>query len=645
MGIGEPASISGTVVDTNGNPIPQAEVYIEQGITGAITRTKTGNLGEYTFSDVYPGFVGVFAYKPGFAFNGYSAHTSIAETKKSPSITLEAPSELNIKILDPKNDGIRGARVTRVSIDKTVSIPLGKLQSLGWNLPTSRSDGNWNSDLFSNEQTLELKIGHARFAQATLIDVSPGKTTHEATMTPGVLISGSVFMTNSSTSVSNAWIQIKNMFPPNETILTRTGGDGSFGLRLNPGQYIYEAIGSEYRSPSISELLVTGQSREQSIAVYVAEQSPVRGKVIHVISGLPIQGARMQISVLGRPRETRYTGPTGEFQFMAAAGENTVSILSAPGFLNPSTPNIEFTASPKKNLDLPTFWLAPVPEYSLLVLDLDGNPLPEASVMLLDPLQYGWHRSDDIGEIEFTIASLPKSRNVVGIAEHPTHASAALFSIPEKQSEKAGIHLVPAVTVSGAIVPRRAQPIMMGLYYGNDQLERPLLIKSTLTDTNGAFRFHGIPSGIPLFYGPLGSNPSQWQLFKAQEGNQNNIDEILISQEWEDPLPQWNVQQFIGANSFLKREKSHILMYAGSHPQPDVMIELLKTIQNQYVDDGLRVVWVTSDSIETNPDVDIIREELPPGYSRYFFVDKSKKIRYESLHVPSSNSLARFSAP
>jgi hypothetical protein len=644
FGIAEFATISGTVTDVQGNPISGADVFVEQGIIGSITKTRTNADGEYAFSNVRPGIVGVFAFQSGYAFNGYSAQATIAESKHSPPIVLPRPTSLKIKVVNTKNKGISNARVTRVSINKTVSIPLGKLQSLGWKLPVSHSDGSWTSDYFAKLQRLELKIGHAQYAQATLVDVSPGGATHKVTMTPGVLIAGSVHMIHSSTPVPNAWVQVQNLQPPNESVLTRSGSGGLFGLRLQPGQYVYEAIGSQYRTRDKPQLLVSGEFREQSLTVYVAGQSPIQGKVLNAKNLEPIQGARMQISVSGRPKDVRYTGPSGEFQFMASLGENTVSIFPAPGYMTPATPNIQFSAAPDQLTTLPTFYLAPVPKYSVLVLDLDGNPLPQASVRVLDPLQFGWHKTDDKGEVEFTIATLPASGNVIGLAEHPSGSSATLFSIPQKQSEKAGIHMLPAAAVSGTIASSATQRIMMGMYYGNDELENPLLINSIRADAKGTYQFRGVPSGLPFFYGPLGSNPDQWKLFNAQQGPANQIDEIVVSRDWIDPLNHWDARQFIRSNAAIKREKNSLLIYAGDHPQPEAMIEMLETIERQLTGTPFKVFWITPISVDTNSNVRVIREDLPQGYSRYFLLDKNKNIRYESMHLPSSNNLARSAA-
>ena len=93
-------NISGTIVDSNNVPIAQADVFMEHGITGPVTAAKTNAQGEYTFQNVDPGFVSVFAIKRGYAFNGFTEYTSKLEGGVNPPIVLSTSSPLKIKISD-----------------------------------------------------------------------------------------------------------------------------------------------------------------------------------------------------------------------------------------------------------------------------------------------------------------------------------------------------------------------------------------------------------------------------------------------------------------------------------------------------------------------------------------------------------------
>lgn len=643
LGQGELVTISGTVVDANNVPISQADVFMENGITGPITATKTNPDGKYTFHDIIPGFVSVFAIKRGHAFNGFTDYTSKLEIKINSPIVLSTSTPLKVTINNHQKKGIANARVTRVLIDKQVGVPLGKLQEFGWNPPASDRKGVWNAELFSAGQSLDLKIAHAEYAQEVLTAVSPGSATRRVSMNPGVLLSGPIFLRNTRTPVPNAWLKMVNLHPPHESYLTRSGGDGLFGLRVKPGQYSYEVLGSSYRSPQRSEITVTGEFREQSITAFVAGQTPVSGMVIDAKTTLPIQGAKLRLYVSGKDKETAYSRPSGEFFFMAPEGENSVAILSAPGYLLPKKPNIEFRAHSDKKTVLPEIWLAPVPRYSLLALGIDGEPLPNTSLTLLDPMQIGWHRTDEKGEVEFSIARLPETGNVIGLAVHPIKEKASLFSIPKKQSKKSVISLFPAVTVSGTVAKGNGDQVMMGMYYGNNQLPQPLLIKSTMTQFDGTFEFHNVPIGIPFFYGLLGSAPSQWRALKGEDGGPNVIAEFTLPNNWSSPLPEWDFQKFVKSNSFLKKKGNPSFVYVGSHPEPAVILELLGTIEQQLSVHDINVIWVTPASISSQSEVRVIQSEVPEHYSRYFFVDENNNLRHESIHVPSSNSLIRFS--
>ena len=58
------STLSGQVVNEAGEPIPEARVFAEPGLTGALLETQTAADGRFHFDDISPGDLGLFAVAP-----------------------------------------------------------------------------------------------------------------------------------------------------------------------------------------------------------------------------------------------------------------------------------------------------------------------------------------------------------------------------------------------------------------------------------------------------------------------------------------------------------------------------------------------------------------------------------------------------
>ena len=125
------SSISGQVLDTNQKPIAGAQVFLEQGLSGPLSRTLSDADGAYKFEDVLPGFIGVFAISDSYAYDGFSINVAPDDTQNEKNITVSRAAVLSGKAV-ARNGGkpVSGARITRVGLPESrVGIPLSKLRA------------------------------------------------------------------------------------------------------------------------------------------------------------------------------------------------------------------------------------------------------------------------------------------------------------------------------------------------------------------------------------------------------------------------------------------------------------------------------------------------------------------------------------
>ncbi|MCH8203803.1 MAG: carboxypeptidase regulatory-like domain-containing protein, partial [Candidatus Hydrogenedentes bacterium] len=496
------STVAGRVVDERGRPVAGARVFLEQGLGGSVQVTRAAPDGSYRFENVLPGLTGVFARAQGYAFGGRSVRVAIADTLDDTDVTLREAGTLSGTVLGPGGAPVSGARITRALFlgEMSVSIPFAKLARFGINEPRTDEKGRFSILSLPRGEPVALKIAHPRYAQEAATGFKVGDRNVKITLSRGVLISGNVIAQGSETLVPNATVFFRNPDPPNDTVIARAGADGSFSLRLKPGAYVYDASGANFRSPNLRRMVVTGQYEAQRVALYVAGTSSLRGLVKDADSGEPVPGARLVLESYGVPSAITRTGPTGEFEFNAAEGENVVILDAAPGYILPAKPALRVQVAANRPVEVPTYWIAPIPKYSLEVIDEDEQPVAGAVVRVLRPAQFGWRKTDANGYVDLSFASLPPDGTVVGFVEHPTRAEGALFAITRDRSEDAIVQLQPLARVEGTV--RSAKGIgLAGVAvesrFTAESFPETIALWRTITASGGAFAWDGVPRHAP----------------------------------------------------------------------------------------------------------------------------------------------------
>jgi len=452
---------SGHVVDTQNKPIAGARVFAEPGIAGALVETTSDAQGAWRFDalpDESP--LGVFAIAEGFAFGGITL-SSTSEASQDVKIRLSASASLSGRVVNGKKDPVKGARFTRVGLlgPEKVGIPLAKLKAFGFEEPVTDSDGRFTISRMPEGAKVALKIAHPEYAQEAVDGIAVGAQDVRVMLYPGVLFEGDVLLRDGKAAVAAANVIVRNAQPPYDTAATRTNGSGHFALRLKPGVYLYQAATSTSRSAGWQRLTLTGEEPHARVTVYLAGTGRIRGKVCDAISGAPVADAKIAVDTQGNVASVVRTGPSGEFLIVGVEGENVVRLESAPGYRPPEQPSLKVQVLAEKEVTLPTFWLAPVPTYTVEVVDADMNPAPGAAVTVLRPLQFGWHVTDAQGRVTLHFNSLPPDGTVVGTVEHAEKPLGAVFAAKQGGAASARVQLFPLGSVRGRVATAKGKPI------------------------------------------------------------------------------------------------------------------------------------------------------------------------------------------
>lgn len=535
------STVSGRVVDANGQPVANAQIFLEPGVTRPVLTVDADAQGEFMFDDVPPQFVGVFAHSPGRGFGGKSIQVGLNDVQEAHTIVLGGESRVTLTILAVDGKPLSDARVVGVGLQQSrVGIPLQKLRRFGIQTPTSDANGVVVVPRMPAGEEITVKIAHDRHAQEVVRNIAPGSTGVEVRLVPGVLTSGVVKSFQRDLPVPNAPILFINADPPNDTSLTRADVEGVYYVRLRPGRYFYESFGADFASVRKAQVTVTGEYETAQLDLVVAATATIRGKVVDATKKKGedgVTGARILLETGGAPNSIATTGESGEYEFTVPEGRNVIRFRRALGYVPPIDTVMAVTISAHEQFEAPDFVVIPIPELTPTVVNGDGEPVAGATARLIQPEQLGWYRSDDSGTFELSVATLPADGLLVGVAEDAWSHSGAMFTLNARDKDQKTITLKPVTKVSGRVEDADGDGLAGWNVHCelNAGGENALRLWSATTNPAGEFTYPCVLTDVPLTYwvDPAGDTsavaPSPVS-FTAPAGNAAQLPALIATQ-------------------------------------------------------------------------------------------------------------------
>ena len=497
------STVSGVVVDLSDAPVADAQVFLEPGRSAPLRQIETGTNGAFAFDEVDPGLLGVFAYASGYAFGGMTLNVRVAEDVAGLRVALREPESVRGKIAGVDGEPIPKAKVTPLlAVGGTkVGIPFEKLTAFGFAECLSDKQGRFVLDALPAGGAVSLKICHPLYAQEGLSEVLVGENNVQVQLENGMVLEGTALSRDGGVPVANIDVIIRNSRPPHDSVSTRTGYGGRFTVRLKPGIYACQASGSELRSAGWQRIVVGGSEAAQPVRVYVSGIAEVTGNVLDAVSGEPVAGAELESSAFGVRSSVAATGPSGEYRFEVIEGESMIRLQSTPGYLLPDRSVARVTLARGQVVELPTFWVKPIPAFRVEVIDGDGNPAPGVIVTVIRPTQYRWRVTDAAGRVELAVATVPKEGRVLGMAEHPAKPLGALFALERNGETYARVLLLPLATVTGQVTTPKGKGLggaVVGAVFQEDASATPLPLWRTISRSDGSFEWAGVVPNVAM---------------------------------------------------------------------------------------------------------------------------------------------------
>ncbi|MFC7370131.1 beta strand repeat-containing protein [Fictibacillus iocasae] len=482
----DPASVSGTVTDVNGVPIPNALVQVFDSLNNLIGTALTDENGDYIVENLPAGSFRVVVSATGFQ----SQNTGIV------LVPGQDLTDVNFALVSAGAPGILTGQVTS---DTGAVIPGAEIILRDQNgfvvgVEVADSNGNFTFEALS-AGTYSVTVTADGFgAFAAVVSIVSGETTllnPVLESDPG-FITGTITNADTGAPLPETLVRIVDA---NGNVIAEliTDANGNFtSPGLAAGSYTVVVINPDFLGEVVSVTVVSGQTETVNIAL---EPNPgsLFGTVVNSETGEPIAGALVEIFLGQNLITTVFTDAFGEFEVSGLPEAILTVTATAPGFAI-DTEDVAVFAGQQSTVSLA---LLPNPAtVSGFVITDTGAPVANASVRAINEAGeiVQTATTDSLGR--FTLTNLPPGTlTIIAFAEGFPSASVDVTLAQGEVLE--GVTLVlsqePVGTISGTITDVNGNPVPGAVINIFD--ENGNLVGTGITDENGNFSITNLPSG------------------------------------------------------------------------------------------------------------------------------------------------------
>ncbi|CAM3515804.1 carboxypeptidase regulatory-like domain-containing protein [Paenibacillus lupini] len=495
-------AISGTVTDTNGNPIGANDTKIK-------LYTKDGTLLETVFVEM-DGTFHITGVPTGEYVNSVSAPFFETETV---GITIRAGSTTNVTLqLSPQTATILGTVKNSITsapisggliiITDVDGLPLDTVYTddTGSFVITGIPAGNFAISAIASRFGTGVAAVVTRSGQTSVTELF-------LTPLPG-LVEGFVSDITNGANIAGAEIRIIDASSGVTigTVLSNNGGQYSFPS-LAPGSYNAVVTSSGYAAEFGGFKIVAGETTRFSFAL---QPLPGRliGSVTNKVTGASLSGATIQLlqyNNFGPALSTLLTDNNGQFDLGEVAATNYALTASLAGFITQQSS----TLVNRGETTIVTFTLTQIKTSvgGVVTTSPGKQPLPNTSVTIIDSNGVIGGNGITDGNGEYIVPSIPAGEQTIVVSKSSTGTSTTF--IPEQigQTQTANVTITTAQSfpiIGNVISSVDAAPIPGSVVHVLDSTTKVSLL-TAITDLNGAFTTDPVSPGL---YTVTGSAPS-----------------------------------------------------------------------------------------------------------------------------------------
>lgn len=552
--LGEPNELAGVVVDTNGQPIADAEVGImalvwgdeqRKGYLGSAfgpnyLRTRTDETGRFVFKKIPSGAKAEFIAKKagrattmtiqGGGYDQLKYVTGQADIK----IVMPIEAVIEGRVVEKETQkGVPGVRITTSHISRA---------SGGWSEPiVSGDDGEFRIDGLPAGK-IALRIGALLdkpvewVAQPVEVTTEEGKTAGavEIKVSRGSLLEVTVTEAESKRPISQAQVSVRGS-DQRQYFAAQSDSNGLAQIRLSPGEYVLEgAYHQNYSRERTPETVTIEQGKTMKLTIEMGATPKLRGVVCDG-SGKPVEGAQLRLQPMSQKAVN--TDANGQFEMpwdrrMWGGGDIPFHIV-----VQAKKENLGWTGPVEEETNQIDIKLTPAVTYTGRVVDSNGKAIAEAKITLMARFgNYGSNlgdeqvKSDKEGRFELKCVpqglkcSVSAQADGYGKEQVETESDDAV----DGRLDVGELRLRDApLMVTGIVVDVNDTPVAnVRLYcYGRGQPER----SNVTTDTKGRFIIDKVCEGELQISANSDGQPYRYGSVRT-EGGATDV-KIVISEQ------------------------------------------------------------------------------------------------------------------
>ncbi|MBN9654118.1 carboxypeptidase regulatory-like domain-containing protein [Halobacillus sp. GSS1] len=456
-----------------------------------VANAVTDETGFYSFSSVAPGEYVVTATLTGYARGAVGATVIENEVTMADLFLISNPASISGTVRSSEGSPIQGATV-RVIDDNEIVLGTGITGLDGTyfigNLPPG------------SHEVIFSASGFGTVVSAVILSPGEEETGVDATLqaNPGA-ISGRVFDSSTDEAIAGADLVVRRVIGDSSFIVasSTTDSSGRYTIAgLSPGLYTITASAVGYGPRTFAVVVAANQVSRVDIPL-VQSTGLLAGEVVDS-DGMPItiQGISVQIfDQQGRIVETLLADNFGEFSVLNLAPGSYRVVVSAPGYQAASV-SVDIRAGETTRI---TVVLEDDPgTVAVNVRDgITGQPIPGASVTVTLP--DGTVVASGVTDIngDVILPGLPTGELILVVAAENYQSETEMIGILPNQVLELNVTLqrIPLGRVIGQVVDEETTfPVSGATVEIIDTTGR--VIRSTVTDGEGLFRFEDVPEGV-----------------------------------------------------------------------------------------------------------------------------------------------------
>ncbi len=425
----EAATLDGTVVNHNGDPVAGATVWVAQ--QRQVRSMTTNASGAFSFDNIDVAMTELVAYKEGFALGGA---TALVVGDATAELRLEPGDLITLKIIDSKSQPVAGATVRSMRVADRFLVSVEDLVPHG--LPAIRSgdDGILVVPHLPQGGFVKLVLSHPHYADSDVSYLPVDGEQRNVLLQEGKRLAGRVTYEGKGVAGARVSIFKSGLNGQKEFAEVLTDKEGFYFARVHPDRYGVAVQHMDYASPAPAGVEVPPRAEPEPVNIALESPRYITGKVRYP-DKKPCGGTRVIYRKNNVVFQDTFTNNDGAFTLRVPSGPGGITIVPPRGFQNPHFGDIPVDLGDVTRMELNPIRLEALPVIEGVIRDQDGNA-PGQVLVTVQNLTVPYNiLTDEEGKIRLPLDFMPETKVLQLGVEHQRRFQRQQIEIPLKKPD------------------------------------------------------------------------------------------------------------------------------------------------------------------------------------------------------------------